>query len=120
VVALQRWLARVWPAIALGGGEIGGGGAVEAIARDLFGPALAAIGGVLLASSPIFPTSGDLPLGGRHGVAGASRSAPGQPLVPAAGDGGGTLYLIAIVGLLVLLGFTVWREFRIALHPRLR
>lgn len=121
VAALQRWLARVWPAIALGGGEISGVGMVETIAGDLFRPALAAITGVLLASSPILPTSGDpLPLSGHQGVAGASRSAPAPPPVPATGDGGGIVYLIAIAGLLALLAFTVWREFRIALHPGLR
>lgn len=117
VAALQRWLARVWPAIALGGGEISRVGAVEVIAGDLFRPALAAIAGVLLASSPVPLTSGDPPLGGDQGVAGASRSAP--PPAPVAGEGGGIVYLIAIAGLLALLGFTVWREFRIALHPGL-
>jgi hypothetical protein len=91
---------------------------VEVIAGDLFRPALAAITGVLLASSPIPQASGDSLLDGDHGVAGASRSAP--PPVPVAGDGGGIVYLIAIVGLLGLLAFTVWREFRIALHPGLR
>lgn len=116
VAALQRWLARVWPAIALGGGEISRVGAVEVIAGGLFPPALAAIAGVLLASSPVPLTSGDPPLGGDQGVAGASRSAPALP-APAAGEGGGIVYLIAIAGLLALLGFTVWREFRVALHP---
>jgi hypothetical protein len=122
VAALQRWFARVWPAIALGGGEIGEVGAVEAIARELFRPALAAVTGVLLASSPVLPTSGGpLPLDGRQGAAGGSRSAPGSPTpVPAGGEGGGVVYLIAIAALLGLLGFTVWREFRVALHPRLR
>lgn len=119
VAALQRLLARVWPAVALGGSGASGGEVVEVIAGDLLRPALAAVAGYLLGSSPILDTSGDAPLGGHHGVAGASRSAP-APLVPAAGDGGGTVYLIAIVGLLALLVFTVWREFRIALHPRLR
>jgi hypothetical protein len=118
VAALQRWLARVWPAIALGGGGAGGVGVVGAIAGGLFRPALAAIAGMLLASSPIPLASGDSTLGGEHGVAGASRSAPA--LVPDAGDGGGIVYLIAIAGLLGLLVFTVWREFRMALHPGLR
>lgn len=120
VAALQRWFAQVWPAIALGGGEISRLGAVEAIVAALFQPALAAITGVLLASLPVLPTSGDAPLTGHHGVAGASRSGSAPSPAPAAADGGGVLYLIAIAGLLALLAFTVWREFRIALHPRLR
>lgn len=119
VAALQRWLARVWPAVALGGSGIDGAGVVEVIARELFRPALAAITGVLLASSPVLSASGDAPLAGHQGVASASRSAP-APLVPVAGDGGGIIYLIAIAGLLALLAFTVWREFRMALHPDLR
>jgi hypothetical protein len=117
VAALQRWLARVWPAIALGGSGGSGAGVVELIATDLFRPALAAVTGLLLASSPVLQTSGDAPLGGHQGVAGASRSAPTPTPVPAVGDGGGIAYLIAIAGLLALLAFTVWREFDVALRP---
>lgn len=119
VAALQRWLARVWPAVALGGSGVSGAGVVELIAGDLFGSALAAVAGLLPASSPVLPASGDAPLAGHHGVAGASRSAPNPAPAPAAAEGGSVLYLIAIAGLLALLAFTVWREFRIALHPGL-
>jgi hypothetical protein len=120
VAALRRWLARVWPAVALGGNGVGRTGVVEVIVGDLLRPALAAVTGLLLTSSPILPTGGDPPLTGQHGVAGASRSTPAPPPLPAAAEGGSVLYLIAIAGLLGLLAFTVWREFRIALHPRLR
>ncbi len=120
VASLQRWLARVWPAVALGVGGASGAGIVEVIAGDLFRPTLAVVTGLLLASSPVFPASGDAPLTGQHGVAGASRAAPAPAHLPAAGDGGGIVYLIAITGLLALLAFTVWREFRMALPHGLR
>lgn len=120
VAALQRWLARIWPAVALGGGGAGGAGVVEAVAADLLRPVLTAVTGLLLASSPVIPSSGDASLAGHQGVAGASRSAPAPSPPAAADDGGKIVYLIAIAGLLGLLGFTVWREFRLALHPRLR
>lgn len=119
--ALQRWLARVWPAVALGDGGIGGlDAALAAITERVFRPALAAFTGLQLVSSPLLSPAGDPPFGGGQGVAGASRSAPVPPPVPSAGDGGGIGYLLAIAGLLGLLGFTVWREFRLALHPNLR
>jgi hypothetical protein len=118
VATLQRWLARVWPAIALGGGATNNGTeAVEAIAGSLLRPVLAVVAGALLVSSPIPPTSDGAPLAGHHGVAGASRPAPNSAPVPAAPQGGGVLYLILMVGLLALLAFTVWREFHVALHP---
>lgn len=120
VAALKRWLARVWPAVSLGGSEVRGAGVVEGIAGGLLRPALTAVTGLLLASSPVLQTSGDSPLSGHQGVAGASRSAPNPALAPTLAERGSFLYLIAIGGLLALLGFTVWREFRLALHPRLR
>jgi hypothetical protein len=116
VAALQRWLARVWPAISLGPSGVGAG-VVGVIARDLFRSALVAATGALLVSSPILPSSGNVPPTGHHGVAGASRSAPQSLPAHTVGEGGKTLYLIALVGLLALMAFTVWREFRIALHP---
>jgi hypothetical protein len=118
VAALQRWLARVWPAVSLGGGGISGAPAVDEIAGDVFRPVLAVVSGLLLASSP-FPTSGEGSLAARHGVAGASQSSPAPFPQPTADDGVKVVYLIAIAGLLALLAFTVWREFRIALHPGL-
>ncbi len=119
VAALQRWLARVWPAVALGGS---GAGIIEVITGGLFRPALATVAGLLLANSPILPTSGDASLAGHQGgVAGAARSSAPNPVPPPpAAEGGSVLYLIAIAALLAMLAFTVWREFRIALHPRLR
>lgn len=117
VAALQRWLARVWPAVALGGSGVNGAGVVEVIAGDLLRPALTAVTGLLRVSSPIFPTGGDPAPAGHQGVAGASRSAPASPVTT---DGGSVLYLIVVAGLLALLAVTVWREFWIALHPRLR
>ena len=113
---LQRWLARVWPAIALGGGGAGDGVA-GMIAGELFRPALVAATAMLLASSPILPASGDAPLAGHHGAVGASRSAPDQAPAPAVAEGGSVLYMIVMAGLLALLAFTVWREFHVALHP---
>jgi len=119
VAALQRWLARVWPAIALGGGGVIGAQVVGAIAGDLARPALAIVTGLLLASSPILPASGDPALAGRPAGTGASQPTPAPLDAPTVVDGVKIVYLIAIAGLLVLLAFTVWREFRIALHPGL-
>lgn len=120
VAAFQRWLARVWPAVALGGIWGGEVGEVEVLAGAMLRPALAAVTGLLLASSPILPASGDAPLAGQQGVAGASRSAPASSPSPTVVEGGWKLvFLIAIGVLLALLAFTVWREFRAALHPGL-
>lgn len=120
VAPLQRWLARVWPAVALGGIWDGEVGEVEVLAGAMLRPAFAAVAGLLLASSPILPASGDAPLAGQQGVAGASRSAPASSPSPSAVEGGWKIvYLIAIGVLLALLAFTVWREFRVALHPGL-
>jgi len=112
---LQRWLARVWPAIALGGAGDGVAGMIAT--GGLFHPALVAATAMLLASSPILPASGEAPLAGHPGVAGASKSAPDQAPAPAVAEGGSVLYMIVMAGLLALLAFTVWREFRVALHP---
>jgi hypothetical protein len=118
VAPLQRWLARVWPAVALDGGGVNGLAVAGAIAGGLLPPGLAAaVTGLLLASSPILPASGDAPLAGDQGVAGASRSSPVPSPPPSAADVAKAAYLIAIAALLGLLGFTVWREFRVALHP---
>lgn len=91
---------------------------VGAIAEDLFRPALAAVAGLLLVSSPISQTGGDLPITGDPAAPGTSRSAPAH--APVAADGGKIVYLIAIAALTALLAFTVWREFQAALHPGAR
>lgn len=117
VAALQRWLARVWPAVALDGGGVDGLAVARAIAGGLLPPGLAAVTGLLLASSPVLPASGDAPLAGDQGVAGASRSSAVPSPPPSAADVVKAAYLIAIAALLGLLAFTVWREFRVALHP---
>jgi hypothetical protein len=114
VATLQRWLARVWPAIALGGGGAGGG-ALDVTAADFLRPALVVFARLLRASSSVSPVSGDSSPSG-HSEAGA----PSQPDVapaPSSSDGGGLVYLIALAGLLALLAFTVWREFDVALRP---
>jgi hypothetical protein len=116
VAALQRWLARVWPAVSLGGSGVIGARVAEVIAGDLFRPALAAVTGLMLASSslPITQASGAPPLAGGPAVPNTPQPAPTP--VPAA-DGGSLLYLLAVAGLLGLLAFTVWREFDVALRP---
>jgi hypothetical protein len=122
VAALQRWLARVWPAVALGDGGVSGTSVVGVMAEEVLRPALAAVTGLLLASSPVLPIGGDSRLTGDPAAPSAlpSRPAPDPAPLSTVDDGGKVVYLIAIVGLLALLVFTVWREFRLALHPRLR
>lgn len=121
VAALQRWLARVWPAVALGDGGVNGTSVVEVMAEEVLRPALAAVTGLLLASSPVLPIS-DSRFTADPAAPNAllSRPAPDPAPLSSVDDGGKVVYLIAIVGLLALLVFTVWREFRLALHPRLR
>jgi hypothetical protein len=116
VAALRRWLARVWPAIALGADGSVGARVVGAVAGDLLQPAIAALTRLPL-ESPLAPSlsSVDSPLGGSSGPVTASE--PSTASVPAPGEGGNLLYLLPIAGLLALLAFTVWREFDAALRP---
>jgi hypothetical protein len=87
----------------------------EVLPGGLSRPALAAVTGLLLASSSLPQANDDPPPAGSPAATNSPRSDPGP--LPIGGDGGNVLYLIAIVGLLGLLAFTVWKEFRVALHP---
>lgn len=72
-------------------------------------------------SSPIFGADGDPLLSGDPtGTATSQREAAPSPSpgpFASVAEGGKLVYLLAIIGLLGLLVFTVWREFRTALHP---
>jgi hypothetical protein len=120
VAAARRWLARVWPGIALGGDGSGESGTVGVTAEpgEVFRSALAAIGALLLTSSATPEVGGGdspSPLAGHPAGGAAAQSAPTR--APDTPDGGEIFYLIAIAGLLALLAFTVWRELRVALRP---
>ncbi len=113
VAALQRWLARVWPAIALGGGP-GGDGVFGLVAGDLLRPAFSAFAG-LLGSAPSLPAPADSsPLG--HSTS-ETASEPSPALSPVPPDRGRALYLVALAALLAFMGFAIWREFDVALRP---
>jgi hypothetical protein len=116
--AVRRWIARVWPGVPLGGGT-GRASISEAIGADLLRPAVAAATRSLHAVSAVARAVGfgdaqpaDSPAGpsARHGfLSNVASPAPWED-VP---------YFVAIGALLALLAFTVWREFRSVLHPRL-
>jgi hypothetical protein len=114
VVGAQRWLARIWPAIALGGDGQSGGRAIGTVADDLLRPVLAVAAGLLSAPAAALEI-GDAPLAGRSAPETAPR--PDAPPSPVSPDGGRILYLFALAVLLALMGFTVWREFHVALRP---
>ncbi|HWM64471.1 MAG TPA: hypothetical protein VNP96_10855 [Solirubrobacterales bacterium] len=114
VVALQRWLTRIWPGIPLLGGDAGGGSALEA---GLLDSAAATVGQVLFAFASAATATGSSPLAVRPPTAN-DRYTDLLGAMPT--DWKKIFYRIAIAVLLALLAFTVWREFRHALHPRVR
>jgi hypothetical protein len=116
VAASQRWLARIWPAIPLGGGV----GQVWAarLVGDLFRPAAAAAARLLFLAPLVARAARDSPLVRHPGTANAPHLA--LPNAPASADGTRIIYLIALAALLALLALTIWREFRIALRPGVR
>jgi hypothetical protein len=115
VAALQRWFFHIWPAIPLGGDGVDRGGAARVLMGDLLRPAAAAIARLLPLAPPITAASGDSPLGEHPGTANTRQ--PALPDAPAAATGGKLIYLVALVVLLALLAFTIWREFRAVLRP---
>lgn len=116
-MALQRWLAHVWPGIALIGGDAGGGAVAEAIEAGLLDPAAATVGELLLATVSATTTAGDSPLAT---LPPAARDRYTDLLGAMSTDWKKILYRIALAVLLALLAFTVWKEFKDALRPRLR
>jgi hypothetical protein len=116
VAALQRWFARIWPAISLGGGA--GRGWVASVIRDLFRPAAAATARLLFLAPLVARAASDSPFVGHPGTAIAPQLA--LPNAPASADGERTIYLIVLAALLALLAFTIWREFRSSLRPGVR
>jgi hypothetical protein len=120
VAALQRWFARVWPAISLGGSGVDRGPAAGTAAGDLLPPAAAAaIAARLLSPAPpLSRAAGDSALGVHPGTTNAPQ--PALPGAHAAAHGAEIIYLFALAALLALLAFTLWREFRSALRPGMR
>ena len=117
VAPVSRWLARIWPAIALGGGNGPAPvAAAVAMAEELFRPAAAVVARVLALTSSNTPTPMSLPFAEQPATTNAPH--PTFPGAAVAADEEETLYLVALMSLLALLAFTVWREFRSALRPR--
>jgi hypothetical protein len=116
VAALQRWFARIWPAIPLGGGA--GRGWAARVIGDLFRPVPAATVRLLFLTPLVARAGGDSPFVGHPGTANAAQLA--LPNAPAPADGERIIYLIALAALLALLAFAIWREFRSALRPGVR
>jgi hypothetical protein len=116
VAAWQRWFARIWPAIPLGGGA--GRGWAARVIGDLFRPAAAATARLLFLAPLVARAAGDSPFVGHPGTANAPQLA--LPNAPASANGKRIIYLIALAALLALLAFTIWREFRSALRPGVR
>jgi hypothetical protein len=115
VAALQRWFARVWPAIPLGGG-VGRGWAAR-VMGDLFRPA-ATTARLLFLAPLVVRAASDSPFVGHPGTANAPPLT--LPNAPAFADGKRIIYRIVLAALLAFLAFTIWREFRSALRPGVR
>jgi hypothetical protein len=113
VAPLRRWLARIWPAIPLGGGA--GRGWAARVIWDLFRPAAAPTARLLSLAPLVARTASDSPFAGHPGTAIAPQLA--LPNAPAFADGKRTIYRIVLAALLALLAFTIWREFRSSLRP---
>jgi hypothetical protein len=119
VAAVRRWIARIWPGVPLGGGS-DGGGILTAVGTELLRPAITAVARSLLAVAGVARAVGD---GGASPVGTPAKpSAPHGFLSNVASPTTWTQipYLVAIAALLALLAFTIWREFRSALHPHPR
>lgn len=116
VAALQRWFARIWPAIPLGGDETGQGWATGVMEKVLFRPAVAATARSLFPAAPIARDASDSPSAAHSETA----NGPSLSLSNASAGGEKIIYLVAIAALLALLAFTIWREFRAALRPGVR
>jgi hypothetical protein len=109
---LHRWLARVWPAISLGGGDRGW---LAGPLATLLRPAVAAaarMGSVIPSNAPV---ARDFRPVAKPDSASAAR--PTSPDAAASIEGGKAFYFVALAALSVLLAFTIWREFRAALRP---
>jgi hypothetical protein len=118
VAALQRWFARIWPAIALADGEAGRGWLARVIERGLLHPAVVAIARLLSLGPPAIREAGDSPLVGPPVPANAPQ--PALSNVPGPADGKSISYIVTFAALLALLAFTVWREFRSTLRTWMR
>jgi hypothetical protein len=116
VAALRRWLARVWPAIALGGGAGDGWGA--GVIADLLLLRPAAVVTARLLTPPAAGAPGGPGPVGHPATANAPQPAP--PATPASPDEEKTVYLVVFAALLAFLVFTIWREFRTTLRPGVR
>jgi hypothetical protein len=116
VAALQRWFARIWPAISLGGGA--GRGWAARVIGDLFRPAATATARLLFLAPLAARAAGDSPFVGHPGTTNAPQLALHN--APVSADGKRIIYLIVLAALLALLAFTIWREFRSSLRPGVR
>jgi hypothetical protein len=118
VAALQRWFARIWPAISLGGGVGGGAPAAGMVDLLLLRPAAAAVARLLSLAPAVAQAPGGSPSVGHSDAAKDPRStlpdAAGSP------DGQKTIYLVVFAALLAVLAFTIWKEFRSTLRPGVR
>src|SRR5260221_3005648 len=115
VAALQRWFARIWPAIPLGSDGTGRGWVARAIGGDLLRPAVAATARLLFLVQQITRTASDSPFVGHPRTANAPQLA--LPNAPAPADGRKIVHLVILSALLAFLVFPIWREFRSALRP---
>jgi len=114
VVALRRWIARIWPGIPL----IGRGPAARAIEAGLLEPAATTAGQLLFAAALATAAVGDSPLATDDPPAAKDRYT--DLLGVMSTDWKKALYWIALGVLLALLAFAVWRDFQPALRPRVR
>jgi len=117
--ALRRWLARVWPAVALGDDGAGGGLVAWVGGDDLFRRAVAVIAPLVSLVSSIARQCG---ASASRPVRSARAHSPHADLASPALPTGEkkVVYFLALAGLLAFLAFTIWKEFRSVLRTRLR
>ncbi|HEX8688794.1 MAG TPA: hypothetical protein VF729_00965 [Solirubrobacterales bacterium] len=119
VASARRWIARVWPAIALGG-EAGPSSIVSAVETALLRPALATIRRSLRAVAGVARAVG---YGGVADLGTPPKSSPRHGFlssVASAAEWKKIGFFAAMAAILALLAFTVWREFRAAMPPYAR
>jgi hypothetical protein len=110
IAAAERWLARVWPALALGGtagvDSSLGAAAPEALLR----PAAAVVARLLTLVSAVSKAESDPSLAGPSLAERANDPKPAVADPSSATDPMKVVYLVTLIGLLGLLTFTIVKE----------
>jgi hypothetical protein len=117
IAAAERWIARVWPGIPLGGGA-GGTGPLGGAASALLHPAVLAATQLLALVPSLLQRAGDSP----SAIPPATANTPELTLSDASvsTDWMKVVYLVTLIVLLALLAFTIWKEMGPVLRASMR